>query len=358
MCGSLNTAKYGTQGQAHRYECHAGRHTFSINYHERRSLLWMEHIDGVPFRKLGNEHSLSGKQTYLRVAKELARLPDNTQLTRELCDMARYSGVLVLDGKYIKVKGFTKAIPFLWALDYLTHDPLIGHLSRAEDTPAFRKIFFALKEMGYPLKVVVVDDRAGIAEALKEAFPRAKIQLCHVHYLENIRKLLTVRTNEYHQHFFNSLRLHVFLEPKTIDEVLKGLRHVKDNRCEGNKLREGIVWEIYHRLDQLFAYLSIPTCPNNTNLIELYNSHLNARLKSIKGFASLETARIWLNAYLIRRRTKQLTDCEGKFRPLNGHASLALSIKKQAHWPIILTDLGIKPVNYFSPPPEIPLNTN
>jgi len=267
--------------------------------------------------------------------------------------MHRYSGILVLDSKYVKVKG-TKAIPFLWALDYLTHDPLIGKLVRAEDTPAFRYIFFALKEMGYPLKVVVIDDRAGISQALKEAYPRARIQLCHVHYLENIRKLLHIRTEEYHQHFFNSLRLHVFLEPKTINEVLKGLKHVKDNYCENDRLREGVVWEIYHRVDQLFAYLNIPNCPNNTNLIELYNSHLNARVKSIKGFSSLQAASTWLNAYLIRRRTKPLTDCEGRFKPLNSHASLELSIKKQPLWPLVLTNLGIKPVKYFSPPPEIP----
>lgn len=333
-----------------------GNHTFSINYKTQRLPLWIEHVDGVPFRKLGNEQNLSGKQTYLRVARELAKLPDNTKLTVDLCDMRRYSGILVLDGKYIKVVG-TKAIPFLWGLDYLTHDPLIGKLSKAEDTPAFRYIFFALKAMGYPLKIVVVDDRAGISQALKEAYPRARIQLCHVHYLENIRRILTVRTNEYHQHFFNSLRLHVFLEPKTIDEVLKGLKHVKDSRCEQNELRLGIVWEIYHRIDELFAYLNIPNCPNNTNLIELYNSHLNARVKSIKGFSSFSHASTWLNAYMIRRRTKPLTDCEGRFKPLNGHASLELSIKKQPSWPSVLTDLGISPVKCFLPP-EKPLNTN
>ena len=294
-----------------------------------------------------------GSQAYARVFKELSQLPDNTKLTVDLCDMYRYSGILVLDGKYIKVKGFRKSIPFLWGLDYLTHDPLIGKLYTAEDTPAFRNIFFALKEVEYPLKVVVVDDRAGIAQALKEAYPRAKIQLCHVHYLENIRKVLTVRTSEHHQHFFNSLRLHVFLEPKTINEVLQGLKHVKDNRCENVELRLNIVLEIYTRIDQLFAYLSIPNCPNNTNLIELYNSHLNARVKSIKGFASFKTAGIWLNAYLIRRRTKQLTDCEGRFKYLNGHASLELIIKKQPSWPSVLTDFGINIVKYFLPP-EIP----
>ena len=73
----------------------------------------MEHIDGVPFRKLGNEQGIVGSQAYIRVAQELSKLPDNTKLTQELCDMHRYSGILILDGKYIKVKGYRKAIPFL-----------------------------------------------------------------------------------------------------------------------------------------------------------------------------------------------------------------------------------------------------
>jgi transposase-like protein len=240
------------------------------------------------------------------------------------------------------VKGFRRAIPFLYGLDYLTHDPLVSTLATAEDTPAFRKIFFALKTMGYALKAVVVDDRAGVNQALKEAFPRAQVQLCHVHYLHNLRILLGIKKEPtYHTHFFNSLRLRVFLEPKTSDEVLQGLRHVRDTHCEGDKLRLSIVIDIYTRIDQLFAYLSIPNCPNNTNLIELYNSHLNARVKSIKGFSGFIPASVWLNAYLIRRRTKPLTDCEGRFKPLNGHASLELGIKKQAHWPNILTNLGI-----------------
>ena len=79
----------------------------------------------------------------------------------------------------------------------------------------------------------------------------------------------------------------------------------------------------------------IPNCPNDTNLIELFNSHLNARLKSIKGFKSFESANRWLNAYLIRRRTRPFTSCEGKFAKLNHKCSLEMTIKKQAKWPDI-----------------------
>ena len=98
---------------------------------------------------------------------------------------------------------------------------------------------------------------------------------------------------------------------------------------------------------ELFNYLKIPGAPNNTNLIELYNSHLNGRLRTIKGFQSTKSASSWLNAYLIRRRTKTLTDCEGKFKYLNQHCSLEFTIKKQALWPDTLTNLGINRIKFF-----------
>ena len=112
-------------------------------------------------------------------------------------------------------------------------------------------------------------------------------------------------------------------------------------------LLENIVRVINERKDDLFAYLHIPNCPNSTNLIELYNSHLQGRLKTIKGFESFASARTWLNAYLIRRRTKPFTDCDEKFKHLNKHACLELTIKKQARWPDSLTKLGVKKVKYF-----------
>lgn len=306
----------------------------------------MPHIDGVPFRKLGDEVGLTGAQSYNRVARELAGLPDNTQLTRELCDPSRFSGILIIDGKFIKVRGYKAKIPFIYAIDYLTHDIPIGVLAPAEDTTAFRKIFFALKDIGYPLRAVVCDERASIQTALKQAFPRAKVQLCLNHYTENLRRELNLRTDETYLHFFNSLKKHVF-GAATDQQVTDGLRHVLERHAQGSPYLKSILDEIHHRRHELFAYLAIQGCPNNTNLIELYNSHLNARVKSIKGFKSFEAADTWLNAYLIRRRTKPLTDCEPKFRHLNKHASFELTIKKQAPWPDSLKQLGISKPKFF-----------
>ena len=261
-----------------------------------------------------------------------------------------------MDGKYIKVKSYNAKIPFLYGIDYLTHDIPFGDMYTVEDELSFSRFFSRLKELDYVPKVVVADDRGGLKQALCKVFPYAKLQLCHNHYLENIRKLLKVRTEARYQHFFNSLKLHVFLEGTNEQRIAQGLVHVMKTHAGQNKLLINILLTIHDRQDVLFNYLQVQDCPNNTNLIELYNSHLNGRLKTIKGFQSLASAKQWLNAYLIRRRTKQLTDCEQKFKYLNKHASLELTIKKQATWPDVLTKLGITQPNYFEKTPKIPTN--
>jgi hypothetical protein len=304
-------------------------------------------MDGVPFRKLGDQNTLTGAQAYNRTIAELKQLPDNWQLTKNLCDPARFCGILIIDGKYIAVKDFERKIPCIWALDYLSHDPIHGGLFPAEDEMAFSQFFQKLYDLGYDLRIVVADDRDGLKQALLKVFPYAKLQLCHNHYLDNIRKLLNIRASDKYEHFFNSLKLHVFTEGTDEQKITNGLRHVMDKHAGHNRTLQNIVFTINARRVDLFNYLKVPNCPNTTNLIESYNSHLEGRLGTIKGFQSFDSARRWFNGYLIRRRTKAFTDCEGKFKYLNKHCSLEFTIKKQAAWPEILTKLGIKTIKFF-----------
>lgn len=252
---------------------------------------------------------------------------------------------MVIDGKYVRVQGFEKKIPFIYGIDFLTHDIPHGDLFPAEDEAAFSQFFEKLYHLGYDLKIVVADDRAGLKQALNKVFPYAKLQLCQNHYKENIRELLNFRSSERYHHFFNSLNLHVFEAPD--DKITEGLMHVFHNRTEGKRLLQNIVTAIKARQEDLFNYRKVKGCPRTTNIIESYNSHFQSRLKSIRSFQNFDSARRWLNAYLIRRRTKKFTDCKGQFKKFNRHASLEFSIKKQAQWPDILNTLGIDKVNYF-----------
>jgi len=212
----------------------------------------------------------------------------------------------------VAVKDFNDKIPFVYGIDYLTHDIVHGELFPAEDEIAFSQFFQKFYDLGYDIKIVVADDRPGIKQALNKVFPYAKLQLCHVHFLEKFRVDLRIKTEERYQHFFNSLRLHVFIEGTDEEKIDKGLEHVLKNHAQHSPKLQDIIWEVKRRREVLFNYLKVPGCPNNTNLIELYNSHLNGRLKTIKGFQSFESAQRWLNAWMIRRRTKTFTDCDKK----------------------------------------------
>lgn len=291
----------------------------------------------MPFRQLGNERGLSGVQAYNRVFAELKQLPNNADLTRQYCQYK--SGILIIDGKYIKVRGYKEKIPFLYGIDYETHDILFGILAPAENADAFLQFFRILKSLNYPLQVVVADDRSSLPLALKQLYPGIPLQLCQNHYLENIRQALHVRTDITHQHFFNSLKRHAFDEYEDAAGLDAALHHVLTERSEHLLIRQTIVMAIHHRRKELFAFSKIENCPNNTNLIELFNSHFNARLKSLKGFKTKEHALLWLNGMLLRRRTKPFTDCGPKFKHLNGKSSLEIALKLNAPWPEIL---GIK----------------
>lgn len=300
-------------------------------------MFWIPHLDGIPFRKLGDEHGLTGKQVFLKVRREINLLPENSFLTKTFCSPFRFSGILVIDGKYIAVKGYQSKIPFIYGIDYLSHDIPYGSLFAAEDEMAFVTFFVRLKELGYPLRAVVADDRSGLKPALLKVFPRARLQLCHTHYLENIRELLRIRTEEQYRHFFYALR-RIFRKARSEEQIMQELKFLREKTQ--SRLLLNILQDVERRKEDLFAFRQIPDCPSSTNMIEAYNSHLQGRLKTIKGFQSFDSARRWLNAYLIRRRTKPLTDCKGRFRYLNGLASLQMTIRNQKLWPIWIA--GIK----------------
>ena len=119
-------------------------------------MLWIPHIDGISFRSLADEYDISPAKAIRIVEEEMNNLPDNTWLTAKYCN--RFSGILVIDGKYVKVKGYDKKIPFIYSIDYLSHDIIAGVLAPSENEEAFRKLFRLIKTCNYPLQVVVCDD--------------------------------------------------------------------------------------------------------------------------------------------------------------------------------------------------------
>jgi len=333
VCGSNKTVKKGSRRGLKRFKCNKGGHWFSVNHKQKQEPLWVPWVDGLPLRKLADQRGISHATAMRRVRREMDSLPDNTWITKNFCN--RWSGRLVVDGKYVKVKGYEKKIPFIYAIDYLTHDIPVGLLAPSENGESFRKLFRLLKTCHYPLQIVIADQVTSLKQGLKQHYPTVPIQMCHTHYLENIRQQLSIRTDETYRRFFFRLSGAFGLDVpyRRRNEILWGIHH----RYKDDPILNTIILDIHMNYDNLFAFTYRKNkCPNSTNLIECYNSHLQGRLKTIKGFQTFKSAERFLNAWMIRRRTKPFTDCAHPFKHLNGKTSLQMSMKKQATWPSIL----------------------
>jgi len=299
-------------------------------------VLWTYHMDGVPFRKIADLFGISQGKAFSQVESEMDQLVENSYLSKTFC--SRWSGILNLDGKYVKVKGYNKKIPFVYGLDFLTHDLPVGLLAPSENSQVFLRFFRFLKTIGYPLRVVICDDSSALRLALRRVYPSAKIQLCHNHYFENLRSYLSIRTSDLFQPFFNELKA-AFSTKHHPEKREALLSHINYKYGRKDETLLGIMADIHLRENELFTYKQIKNCPSTNNIIESYNSHLNGRLKTIKGFQSYKSAGRWLNAWLVRRRTKNFTDCDKPFKHLNGKCSLEKTLKKDQKWPSIL---GVK----------------
>ncbi len=223
-------------------------------------------------------------------------------------------------------------------MDYASHDIPYYLLSTAESYQTCLAFFQKLKELNYPLRVLVCDDNSNIYRACLEVFPGAVVQLCQLHYLRSIRFLLRLDLNYHYRPFFFALcRLfkHRYSELSFIQELTQIIQiHYPDRLCTS------ILIDLEAKKDLLLGYLHDEEIPTTTNLIESFNSHLQGRLKSIKGFDSFEHATLWLNGYFLRRRLKPFTDCEGKFANLNGFSSLSLTKNPNLDLPLFFKLAG------------------
>jgi transposase-like protein len=245
-------------------------------------------------------------------------VPNSNHISELVCEF--FDGVLIVDGKYIHVKGHVRKIPLIWCLDYKSHDILIHQLAPSENYQTYLSFFRKIKRLNYPLHTIVCDENESIFLAAKYFYPRLKVQLCTNHVKEGIRRILRSRTTPKHEHFVKQIEY--LFKQKNIKEYSKYARKLVREHS-GNIVYQKILSDLNAKHEYLIRYLIDRRVPSTTNLIELFNSHLEGRLKTIKGFESFLSAEIWLNAYVMNRRLSKFTDCSKKFKHLNGTCSLA-----------------------------------
>jgi len=175
------------------------------------------HLTGTSYRNIGRFASRAGSSVYRLSSSALTSFPHCADITRKYS--VHFCGVLLVDGKYVKVKGYERKIPVLYGIDYLTHDILTYTLSVAENYQTCLSFFSSLRLLNYPLQAMVCDDNINIQQACKYIYPNAVIQLCQNHYKQNIRVNLGLHTHIYHLPFMRRIE-ELFEKKRSKEEFL------------------------------------------------------------------------------------------------------------------------------------------
>ncbi|MEA3357429.1 MAG: hypothetical protein U9Q67_03260 [Patescibacteria group bacterium] len=288
-----------------------------------------DHLNGLSFKDIGEKYGVSKSTAYRKVRKALADLPDNNKFTFNYCD--RYSRIFEFDGKYISIKGYPHKLAFLWGVDYQRHDFPVILLAKSKSYLTWTTYFSYFRIINHYPTYIVCDNNYNIKTAARYMFPNVSIQTCYNHFKEGIRRELRIRSDDTYRRFSQSID-NLLSEKRSENDFNKSLFSIyKDWKHDPVTLN--IVLSIERKKPEFLAFRGFLKCPVTTNMIEGFNSHLEERLKHINSFNSFRHAKLWLNAYVLKRRYTKLTDCRTRFRFLNGKRPLDLTQKLDVDLP-------------------------
>lgn len=314
--------RFGRRKKVIRLFCKCCRKHFSINpcFLDKKAIL-LDHLEGLSFRDLARKHEMSPMTAWRICETELKKLPDNNQFTHQNCN--RFSNTFVFDAKYFNVAGSDYDWALLWGIDYFKHDIPIMLVAPSESYQSWSKFFFYFRLISHRPELIVCDDNANLKMAARKNFPQVRIQTCFNHFKENIRRNLRVRSDNTYKPFMTRIE-EVFkgkLSQVDMDKRLFAL--FRDFRQDPVCL--SVLTNIQRYEGELTAYRGINSSPVTSNIIEGLNSHLEARLVKLRSFQTHQYAKLWMNGYVLKRRTTKFTDCKGKFKPLNGKSGVEMT---------------------------------
>ena len=325
---TASVVKFGYRGKVHRFLCRGCRKHFSINpyFLDTKSIL-NDHLDGLSFRKLAVKYDMSPMSAWRICESELQKLPQNNQFTFNYCD--RFSSVFLFDGKYFNVASDTSDWVLLWGIDYFRHDIPVFTIAPSENYQNWAKYFSYFRIISHHPELLVCDDNHNLKLAARNSFPQVKIQTCYNHFKENIRNTLRIRSDITYKPFMRRIESVLNSSQKIADDTFNHWMYGLYRDYRQDPVCVSVLTNIEKYKHELLAYRGIPQAPLTSNLIEGMNSHVEARLHSLRSFQSIYHARLWFNGYILKRRMTKFTDCKGKFRYLNGKTGVEMTKKQE-----------------------------
>lgn len=331
LCHSTSSVIRQTKrGKSIRYKCKDCRRYFSIKtINADKKAVMNDHLEGLSFRALARKYAVSPMTAWRICEEALGSLPDNNKFTFTYCN--RFSHIFVFDGKYFNLKGYEHGYALLWGVDYFRHDIPIFTLAPSESYQSWGRYFSFFRIINHHPQLLVCDDNTNLKLAARKAFPEVKIQTCFNHFKEAIRRNLRVRSDRTYKDFMT--RGEDVLGDKLTDEAMNKKLFSLYQDYRGDPVCLSILTNIQRYKPELLGYRGVRHAPLTTNMIEGLNSHLEARLFSLRSFQSLSHAKLWFNGYILKRRFTKFTDCKGKFKNLNGKTGVHMTRKLEIDLP-------------------------
>jgi len=277
---------------------------------------------------------------------------DSVFIAKRFCPS--WSGIIVFDGKVIRVYdelaknlkvghrlskqevAWLNKKVWLCGIDYETGD--LPHYELADDETRIDLILYfqTLKEIGYPLRVLVSDGSPEIPYAARKVFGQKILhQLCTRHFIEGLKRHAgEAQENSRIQKLI--LLIQSIIEAENLDEAGERLVKLKSFKRK-TQLENELVNLFKLHAPELSTHLFYPklNIPHTSNDIENLFRQLNLRVKTIGRFHKYRYARNYLKAWALMRRFTKFTDCRNAHKWRNGKA------------PITLAGANIKDINYL-----------
>lgn len=383
-CKSLHTKKNGkrkiipfsfdrrTKREVQRYRCKNCKLTFSIRHDKhkqyttffKKEILRMHVEERMSYRVISKrlKEKLGIKLPAGRaccMANEIAsKVKSSKQIKEEF--NPHWSGYLVVDDKYINVKG--KKQVSLIAVDStgdLVHGELLPYQEQTnyDDFMRFIKI-----HLEYPFKAVTMDLDIMLEKSIKTVLGKdVPYQKCLRHAIENIKKIVDYpikkrqykslrekidnnrRLNEDEVSLFNLLGN----ELTDLEELIFGVTNIlySSDRNKSTEIHKSLrlkFGDIYPRVfsmieyhwDGLLMHQKDNLIPKTNNIAENRNKQIKRRLKTIEAFQSETYAFNYLILLCNYLRFKPYTDCRNKRKHCNGKSPLELCgvVLKEKDW--------------------------
>ena len=297
-------------------------------------------MERASVRILARRNKIGKNQVMQKIHAGTANAKDSVLIAKNF--ILNWSGSMVFDGKVIRVydklskqlKGKISDNEFIWlnkkvwlcGIDYGTGD--LPHYELADEEGKIDMVMYfkTLKEIGYPLRILVCDGNPDISSAAKHIYGEdIIIQLCTRHFVEALKRHAGDEVKNK-----NTLKI-ITLIQRVIEA--NNLEIAGEYLCRLNNVpkkthvQKELITYFKVNARKLTAHILHPelNIPHTTNDIENLFKQLNLRLKSIGRFNKWKYAGDYLKTWALLRRFTPFTDCRKDRKIRNGKAPIEIA---------------------------------